>query len=389
MSNTLEHLTEKEVDELIRRYYENENVNTLLLDYSIHIHPNMLYLLFPSQPTGEKCLYCGNPVVIRRVSRSSRRASHPECEACGHVEGETECGCTYCREFNEWLVESRKARKREAIEKLYDPARFKTVKEEELGFEERVYLAAVLRACLSEDTMKIHPIQKDLNIAPTQDMLHLAVHRLIDKGILLPHTDSPISSFADGEDFPERFFLFDVSYRLMVVPEGKEMQLMNPDPSLFTDDAFLLTMWASIAYEEVMEYLLYSLEKVRFELNPGEKTKTVFQELLKHYSVGQVCNIIYGSIAKASRYYQEVRITRKHAANSVITHCQRFGERAIAEGWVVKGFSRNYNLPQSVLSEVFFNRIAKIGSKGFDQVPAAENLRTYKKQEEREHEEET
>jgi hypothetical protein len=90
---------------------------------------------------------------------------------------------------------------------------------------------------------------------------------------------------------------------------------------------------------------------------------------LEYYSVSQLYSIIYRSIANTAKFYQENKITRKHAGNMVVTHIQRYGEKAKAEGWEIKGFSRNYNLPQTAISEIFFNRIVNIGSLGFEMPP--------------------
>ncbi|MEL7436482.1 MAG: hypothetical protein AAFN11_21255, partial [Chloroflexota bacterium] len=61
--------------------------------------------------------------------------------------------------------------------------------------------------------------------------------------------------------------------------------------------------------------------------------------------------------------------TKQHAANTVVGSIQRQSERAKAEGWEIKPYNRNYNSPQSIVSEVFFNVVLQIGDGGFNQVP--------------------
>jgi hypothetical protein len=43
-------------------------------------------------------------------------------------------------------------------------------------------------------------------------------------------------------------------------------------------------------------------------------------------------------------------------------------ERAIAQNWDISKYGRDYNYPQSIVSEVFFDRVLKIGNKGFNSV---------------------
>jgi len=65
----------------------------------------------------------------------------------------------------------------------------------------------------------------------------------------------------------------------------------------------------------------------------------------------------------------ERTLGKKQAANSVISACQTYGEKIKIERWDFKGYSRIKDLPPSVLSEYFFNKVIRIGDKGFSMVP--------------------
>ncbi len=58
-----------------------------------------------------------------------------------------------------------------------------------------------------------------------------------------------------------------------------------------------------------------------------------------------------------------------HAANTVPGSIQRMTEKAIAEGWDVKPFRRDFRAPQSVLSQVLFTKVLKLPDGGFSTVP--------------------
>ncbi|QDP39174.1 hypothetical protein [Radiobacillus deserti] len=147
-------------------------------------------------------------------------------------------------------------------------------------------------------------------------------------------------------------------------------RLMYPSQEDFEEDKdFCFNMWKKIALNESIEYLLYSLDKVGFDFSPGEKTNKVFENLLEHFSVAQIYSIIYRAVANSTKLYQEKRMPRKKAANAVITFCESNGERAIAEGWNLSKYRRDYNLPETLISQVFFTSILKIAYIGFEEKP--------------------
>lgn len=91
--------------------------------------------------------------------------------------------------------------------------------------------------------------------------------------------------------------------------------------------------------------------------------------MLEHYSVSQIYGIIWRKVSDATRLYQEGGITKKHAANTVIGGCLSFGERARINNWDLRKYSRIKELPQTVISELFFNQVLHIGEMGFDMSP--------------------
>lgn len=88
----------------------------------------------------------------------------------------------------------------------------------------------------------------------------------------------------------------------------------------------------------------------------------------------QIYSFIWKGIKDASQRYLKITISKRHAANSVISICQRYGENVKLNGWQVKPFVRRYDLPQSELSAYFFNQVVKIGDKGFTCTPNIEVL---------------
>ena len=70
----------------------------------------------------------------------------------------------------------------------------------------------------------------------------------------------------------------------------------------------------------------------------------------------------------------EKPLHKKHAANTVVSNIERYGEKAIVDYWNLPYYGRIKELLQGVLSSFFFNRVLGIGEKGFTSVLSIENL---------------
>lgn len=58
MNKNLDHLTTDQIASLIERYYRNENVASLLTEYTIDVPASALFKLFPDQVIEARCPYC-------------------------------------------------------------------------------------------------------------------------------------------------------------------------------------------------------------------------------------------------------------------------------------------------------------------------------------------
>ena len=74
-------------------------------------------------------------------------------------------------------------------------------------------------------------------------------------------------------------------------------------------------------------------------------------------------------MAEATRLQAEKGLNKKHAANIVIGNCERYTERAKINGWNLANYNRIPDLPQTILSEFFFNKVLQIGDLGFRTPP--------------------
>lgn len=233
------------------------------------------------------------------------------------------------------------------------------------------------RALLDENLSEIHPVANSpVKIAPTKKMLDILYKDLTHNSALVVSPNSPLEAFSmeEGDEFPYTYYICAVKYVLnLEMPPNKIdliNQILNPDyySEIYRQDAY--DLWLEIAIEECIEYLLFQLEAVGFDgFNPGDKTYLTIKTLLNDFSTSQIYGIIWKSVADASKLYLEKGISRNHAANSVIGACQRLGERAVLNNWQMTRYSRTKQVPQSTLSEFYFNKVVNIGSMGFDIPP--------------------
>ena len=384
----LRHLTMLQIESLMNKYYNGVKASDIIKEYNIDTTSSKLYTLFPPIICEDIiCPVCNEPMYKERDSKSSYswNKKKPFCAICGHTD-EIICKCNYCiaeREKVRKLNEERKVRilqeKREKIKKVYD-LNIVPVNYSEPNFREKFFLGALLRTSLSEDMEVILPLNDaERELAPTIGYIKEILSYLIGRGVISVDSNSSIDAFLDSNEekdieFPNVYYITMVKYRINIVGDEEIKNILskiiNPKSFSDADKEDALNIWKEIALEECIEYFEYQMKSVRFDFNIGEKTIAIFKDLLENFSVSQIYGIIYKSVANATKYYQESSVSKKQAANSVIGGCQRYAERAMINNWELAKYSRIKEVPQSMISEFFFDRVIGVGSLGFNMPPS-------------------
>lgn len=131
-----------------------------------------------------------------------------------------------------------------------------------------------------------------------------------------------------------------------------------------------LEYWKLIAYNELLEYLYYLMGEYNLNTeNIGNAIKEKLKQILEHFSVSQGMAILYTSVTATASYSQKNGIYMKRAVNSLVSRIENGISKRLTGEWDSKGYARNYELPQSALAKCFFDRIIKIGDKGFTRKP--------------------
>ncbi len=412
VDKALQHLSEDELNELINKYYDGFKIKDLIIKYNIVGYKTNIHRLFPPAKLEEKCIYCNSSLYQERISRSSYSYKGPKfCLSCGH-KVESYCECDVCElerkkqaeakrlieiQFEEkrkiirrQIEEERKIkqqkleeeRKRnleikiELIEEYYSYNNMEYVSLSNLTTKQIIYLGALITGCMSEDLTKIVALSNlDVKLGVTDDQSIEIINELYDNNIILVDKSTNLDSFYNDASFN----IYSMNYLLNLSAEDFEklMCIVYSDNILELDLDYneVLEIWKEIAQSEALEFLIKSMNEVNFDFNPGEKTREIFKFMTDNFSTGQIYQIINNSIGKSTRYYQSGKVSRNHASNSVITHCQLYAERAILNNWNITGcYYRDKECKQSVLSQFLYSKILKLGEKGFNIVPKLENI---------------
>jgi len=103
----------------------------------------------------------------------------------------------------------------------------------------------------------------------------------------------------------------------------------------------------------------------------GEKTRHVVANAINDFSIGQVYSFIWRASKDAAAFYVRERVTKTHAANTVVGAIERSAERAVANGWDVKDYRRDRRVPETPLVQVFAASTG-LGERYWSEVPGAE-----------------
>lgn len=362
-----EGLSQSDFINLFHRYYKGERTADLMAEYKIGGSAQKLTSRLPQFYGDRQCPYCNDmPMIQNGATRNGCGdvvlKAEAECENCGHTVNQyKKCRCHNCLDAEKRAIQ-------DVINGSLNVAKSDYDYQCERGYV-KLLLASVLRSGQDErDPLLIHPrlTMKEHLLAP-DDMAFEIIEHLVKEGWLrLSGTTSPESvTIVDGKLTSINVFL--ATYNLNV-EEGFNLidEVLNPT---IDNDAGILIVWNEVALRECKEYLHYQMKEYRLVGEIGVKTVSVLKEGLKTFSVSQMFNLIWGATKDAAALYQKGGMTKAHAVNTIPGSIQRKIDKAIAEGYEIKHFGRNYNLPQSIIADILYDRVLKIGERGFTEAP--------------------
>ncbi|GAA4052603.1 hypothetical protein [Parerythrobacter jejuensis] len=384
ISPKLQHLTNEEIENLVREYYKSGLSNVELIErYNISVNPSRLVSLFPPLVHDDLlCPYCSDePMISRRPSKSSHHDPSPECPSCGHKQVRN-CYCQNCRDKQEWERKRFDEIKREIIREDYgrDYARRDL---SELTLRDAVYVSALARYATSEDLKFATPYEMHSPpLAPTHGHVRSIVRHLYREDLIGVDTESSIEAFVFDDELtraPEYYPAKVDWHFLPAIEEDHKRAFLNELAELidakwkqeWLDD--IAGLWREIVKEEALEYYFHLLEQRDYQIDAiGEKTHTVFDFLIERFPLSKIYNLTWQAVRDVTDYNVKEGIPRYRGKNNFVGAIQRKAERFIAQGWDLRDSRRDFNCPQSVISAVFFNTFLRRGDEGFTSLPPQE-----------------
>ncbi len=291
------------------------------------------------------CPECGKGRLLTSRTDYQQRKSWrfaAQCDSCRHAQKERDAAA----------AEAALEAKRHAIEQRFGSIEHAPLNpHEDLTLREAVALLALFRKCASEDLTVLQPLRQVCStFGPTEELAVDLVRCLFHTRCIHVHPQSPPSAFADDL---ESLDLFDVAWLPPVHHSGDPRGIVTDLTAIFRSGEWPIEwydeetpLWREIALHECLQYLGMCMHEHGLDLSPGDKTKQVLATLLHSYSVGQMFVFIWRAAKDAAAYSVRDRVSKSHAANTVVGSIQRSAERALAEGWEIKPYRRDRRLPE-------------------------------------------
>ena len=130
----IKHLSEKEIIEMITKYYKGTSVSQLKQEYLVNATASQFVNTFPKKLTDENCQYCDVNMVEDWKAKNSYSFNNkvPYCPNCKH-ENHEKCKCKTCEENRKKLLIQEENRKRDLISSVYKESNYNKIPEHELS----------------------------------------------------------------------------------------------------------------------------------------------------------------------------------------------------------------------------------------------------------------
>ena len=375
-------LSKSELEELIRRYYAGEKNSVLIEEFGLDVKANQIHTLFPFiQRHDLVCPYCQAHLVQRALSKSASKYEGSDntayCEKCGHRNYEY-CRCKNCEKISAKQAEKLISQKREVIHSTHRPKRPNLIDLSTISLIDGLSLVSLARVALNEKNSKILPLKcHTLNFCVRESTTLIVLEKLHEKGLIEISLESDLRAVdLSQEKGPViDFYLLSWEFRLgkdvqenLTAIELLEKRFRNKNewPHFWMKE--LHTVWVDLALEEVLSYLELKLIEHKFSPRIGDKTRTVFLSLLQSFPISKIYNFIWVSVTNATAYQVRSSISKQQAANTVIGNCQKRAERALNEHWEIKGYKKDYRIPDSTRVSIFSNVLTDLGDNFYNEI---------------------
>lgn len=237
------------------------------------------------------------------------------------------------------------------------------------SLRQTVLVLALVRSRANENMLYFDPdSESEMPFAP-KAIAHALLTELWEDDLIGVHPGSQLEAFdwqgdaavAESVDVHRAHLVIpgtDTNMPFTLLVRALEERVERRDFAGEWEDA-LAALQREIWKGEVLDYLQLLLRKHNMGgFTPGEKTHLVLDRMLKHYSLGQCWAIVYRAVTKSAAALA-TGMPHRQAVNSTITRMDGFTDRALAEGWAISPYRRDYDLPVSALAGVVWESLLR------------------------------
>lgn len=375
--------TEQHLRDLCREYWEFDDAGRFahtvkLLSERYHVPQQRVAETVRSLSTA----YCRDELCSRECGRVQPYSSRSDYEQRRRYRPANPFVCSECQLADRRQQQEEQEQRRRALVQILErelaTASAGYVSFEHRSFREAVLFVSLVRAGASEDLASIRPLEGlEPPYTPNPEFDKACVLELYRNEIVRIHPQSPESSvFADVNGY--RFYAPRVFWAISTPVDLSRRQVVENVEQLLSDAEQWPEDWLweqremhhEIALQECLQYLRVAMDVHGFDQQAiGDKTKSVLQSVLKHFSIAQAYNFIWSAAKNAAAFMVREGVPKPHAANTIPGSIQRRLERTLVEKWEVSPFRRDFRAPQSHLAHVLFTVALHLPDGGFTSIP--------------------
>ncbi|HAF29041.1 MAG TPA: hypothetical protein DCG75_08330 [Bacteroidales bacterium] len=189
---------------------------------------------------------------------------------------------------------------------------------------------------------------------------------------------NPIMKAAYKDKLEESFLVLGNKYFLQKINLSEELTdcFENTNYLIEADSKEMFNLWWDIAYHEILEYLLFELNKKNLIVQIDERIEEVIHFMIGGLSVQQCMFATWAAIKDSCSLIAEKNWDLDYAACVIPEQLKKKAIRII-EGSLNKfPFNRPYPCAQSKFAKLFYEDITFLGEEGFTECPNIEYFYT-------------
>lgn len=368
------HLSSAEIEAVTAEYLSGEKVSVLISRFNIKCAPSQLRKVLPPRILGQLCSVCGGVLVQDLPSRSSPDSlCKIYCSSCSHEEG-NKCRCNHCLELRDRLVAEQQAKREAEIFLAIKAERERHVCSsysiDELPLSLVVAFLSFSRCCpIIKNELYGRLADCSVPYTPTEAYRATLLGLLLEGGLICISEHSAVGTITYENsqlycDLGRVYWTGDIEKNLKLAEDIELRALTGSWPEHWCPE--VEAIWLNLALAECREFYNYCADSRGLRAQGDQAVTTMLANILRDFSVSQCYHIIWQGAKQASDFLVRKKTSSAHASNFMVGACQRWADRARAEGWQVSPFKRNFDLPRSMISYVLFDVILKIGERGFN-----------------------